>query len=201
MDICAVQLRPAAGDIAGNTAKHLRLIDLAAGEGADLILFPELSLTGYEPRLAKSLATDETDPRLDVFQQRSDAHDVIIGVGLPLSSGSHAQIGMVWFSPGKPRLHYAKQRLHADELPFFVQGDRQLVLHAADDTLAPVICYESFQASHAEDAAKLAPTFTLRAWPNQPGPWLRPYSITPLSPANTTCTWSWPTAQDRATIS
>lgn len=155
MNICAVQFRPIAGDIAGNTAQHLRLIDLAAGEGADLIFFPELSLTGYEPRLAKSLATDETDHRLDVFQQRSEAHHVIIGVGLPLPIGSQVQIGMVWFSPGKPRLRYAKQRLHADELTFFVKGDRQLVLQAADDTLAPAICYESLQLDHADHAATL----------------------------------------------
>jgi predicted amidohydrolase len=155
MIICAAQFRPVAGDIAANTTKHLQLIDVAVGEGAGMIYFPELSLTGYEPRLARSLAADEADPRLDVFQQQSGAHNVIIGVGLPLSSGPHVEIGMVWFSPGKPRLRYAKQRLHADELPFFVQGDRQLVLQAAGDTLAPAICYESLQPSHADDAARL----------------------------------------------
>jgi predicted amidohydrolase len=49
MRIGAAQLRPVAGDVASNLAKHLELIDVAAALGADLVYFPELSLTGYEP--------------------------------------------------------------------------------------------------------------------------------------------------------
>ena len=155
MKICAVQHRPVAGDIAANTARHLSFIDLAIAQSADLVFFPELSLTGYEPRLAKSLAVDKTDPRLEVFQRRSDARHIIIGVGLPLAAGGEVQIGMVWFTPRAPRRDYAKQQLHADELPFFVPGNGQLLLKVADHILAPAICYESLQPSHAEDAKNL----------------------------------------------
>jgi predicted amidohydrolase len=155
MKICAAQLRPIAGDIAANIAKHFRLIELAIAHRANLVFFPELSLTGYEPRLAKSLATNDADPRLDAFQRRSDTHNILIGVGLPISVGSHVQIGMVWFGPRTPRRSYAKQQLHADELPYFVQGGGQLVLKTATQTLAPAICYESLQHSHADSAAKL----------------------------------------------
>lgn len=153
MKICAVQHRPIAGDIAANTAKHLKFIELAIAQSADLVFFPELSLTGYEPCLAKSLATDKSDSRLDIFQQRSDARNIIIGVGLPISAGCEVQIGMVWFSPSGPRRDYAKQQLHSDEVPFFVRGNGQLLLEAAGHTLAPAICYESLQPKHAEDAA------------------------------------------------
>lgn len=155
MRICGVQLRPVPGNIAANTAKHLQLIELAVAHGAGLIYFPELSLTGYEPRLAKSLAIHESDARLDVLQRRSDLHNILIGAGLPISAGSQVQIGMVWFSPKTPRRRYAKQYLHADELPFFVQGDGQLVLQAAGHAIAPAICYESLQPNHAERAATL----------------------------------------------
>lgn len=155
MKICAVQFKPAAGDTVANTAKHLDLAELASAFHADVVFFPELSLTGYEPRLARSLATNESDPCLAAFQQCSDAHDMIIGVGLPLSTGPQVQIGMVWFAPGEPRRSYAKQHLHADELPFFVQGNKQLVLKTAARTLAPAICYESLQIDHADEAAHL----------------------------------------------
>ena len=155
MKICAVQHRPVAGDIAANIVRHLEFIELAIEQHADLIFFPELSLTGYEPRLAISLATNKTDPRLDVFQQRSDANKIIIGVGLPLSAGAAAQIGMVWFVPGQSRREYAKQQLHADEVPFFAPGSSQLLLEAADHRAAPAICYESLQPGHAEAAANL----------------------------------------------
>lgn len=173
MKICAVQFQPIAGNIAANTAKHVDLIELAIDQGADLVFFPELSLTGYEPRLAKSLATDKTNSRLDVFQQRSDTNHIMIGVGLPISVGSSVQIGMVWFAPSAPRRGYAKQQLHADELPFFVPGDRQLILETAAHTLAPAICYESLQPNHADEAANLGADIYLASVAKPAGPLAR----------------------------
>jgi predicted amidohydrolase len=155
MRICAAQLRPVAGDITSNLAKHLKLIDLAVTHGADLVYFPELSLTGYEPRLAKVLATNEGDSRLDELQERSDAHKLLIGIGLPIPFESSVRIGMVWFSPRSPRRTYAKQLLHADELPFFVRGEGQLILKTGAHSLALAICYESLVPEHSESAAKL----------------------------------------------
>jgi predicted amidohydrolase len=155
MKIGAIQCRPVVGDIAANTARHVEFIQLAIQQEAGLVFFPELSLTGYEPRLARSLATDKMDPRLDVFQELSDTHKIIIGVGLPISAGNEVQIGMVWFTRNEPRRNYAKQLLHADEFPLFVQGTEQLLLQAADDRLAPAICYESLQPRHAESAASM----------------------------------------------
>lgn len=155
MKISAVQFCPTSGRIASNIAKHLAYIELAIGQGADLIFFPELSLTGYEPHLAKSLASNESDPRLDIFQQRSDSHNLMIGVGLPILTGDQVQIGMIWFTPNAPRQTYAKQLLHTDEIPFFVQGNQQLLLRTATHIVAPAICYESLQQSHADRAAKL----------------------------------------------
>lgn len=155
MKISAAQFHPVSGDIASNVAKHLKFIELAVTQDADLIFFSELSLTGYEPHLAKSLASDKSDPRLDIFQQRSDIHNIIIGVSLPVLIGSQVQIGMIWFTPKSPCQTYAKQQLHTDELSFFVQGDKQLVLRTATNILVPAICYESLQQSHADNAAKL----------------------------------------------
>jgi predicted amidohydrolase len=155
MRICAAQLRAVAGDIASNLAKHLKLIDLAIALRSDLVYFPELSLTGYEPRLARSLATNEGDSRLDALQECSDAHNLLVGIGLPISVESGVRIGMVWLSPTAPRRTYAKQLLHADELPFFVRGESQLTLKAAGHMLAPAICYESLIADHSEHAAEL----------------------------------------------
>lgn len=155
MKISAVQFCPTSGNIASNIAKHLACIELAIGQGADLIFFPELSLTGYEPHLAKSLASNQSDPRLDIFQQRSDSHNLMIGVGLPILTGDQVQIGMIWFTPNAPRQTYAKQQLHADEIPFFIQGNQQLLLRTATHIVAPAICYESLQKSHSDRAAKL----------------------------------------------
>jgi predicted amidohydrolase len=156
MIVCAAQMRTEAGDFEANTAKHLELIRLAADLGANLIFFPELSLTGYEPRLAKSLATDSGDPRLDVFQKCSDEDRLIIGVGIPVAADSGVQIGMAWFRPGEARGAYAKQQLHSDEDPYFVPGMGQLLLECEGCSLAPAICFESLQMNHADNAAAMA---------------------------------------------
>lgn len=155
MKLCAAQLRPVAGDVAANTAKHVALVERSAREHADVVFFPELSLTGYEPSLARSLAIDPHDPRLQVFQRLSDAHGIVVGVGLPLSAPPGVQIGMLWCTPGATPRTYAKQLLHADERPPFVPGDRQLVLDVNGVRLAPAICHESVQMHHADSAAGL----------------------------------------------
>lgn len=155
MKICAVQLRLIAGDIAANLLKHIRCVEVAAAHGAELIYFSELSLTAYEPSLAKTLAMTSVDTRLAVFQQLSDAHNLTIGVGLPMKRDEDVQIGMAWFEPKVSLSVYAKQQLHSSELTYFVSGINQLVLTNNEHKIAPAICYESLQSSHADGAAKL----------------------------------------------
>jgi predicted amidohydrolase len=155
MKICAVQLRPIAGDIAVNLLKHIWCAETAAAHGADLIYFSELSLTSYEPSLAKTLAMTSFDTRLAVFQQLSDAHNLTIGVGLPLKRDDDVQIGMVWCAPKVSCRVYVKQQLHSSELAYFVGGINQLVITNNDHKIAPAICYESLQSNHADSAAKL----------------------------------------------
>ena len=47
--IALAQLNPVVGDLAGNAAKLRRARIEAAAEGADLVVFPELFITGYPP--------------------------------------------------------------------------------------------------------------------------------------------------------
>jgi NAD+ synthetase len=50
MRIALAQINPTVGDIAGNTRLHQTFIDRAKSAGAQLVVFPELSITGYPPR-------------------------------------------------------------------------------------------------------------------------------------------------------
>lgn len=154
MKICVAQTRPVRGDISKNIVNHQTLIDLAVSNGADMIFFPELSLTGYEPTLAKALATTQNDERLDCFQKASDDSQATIGVGLPTEGESGILISMIIFQPHQPRQTYSKQILHADELPYFVSGQQQIALKSQDKTVAPAICYESLQPEHVAKAVE-----------------------------------------------
>lgn len=154
MKICAAQTRPVKGDIETNITHHKKLIKLAVANGADIIIFPELSLTGYEPGLAKQLATNTEDSRFDDFQKISDASQVIIGVGAPIKNNKDVCIAMVFFQPGEARQTYSKKYLHPDEEAFFISGENSFSLQIGSSKIAFAICYELSVPGHSEDAFK-----------------------------------------------
>jgi len=155
MKIGIVQFKPLKGNISANSERHLALIEKAGSLNTDAVFFPELSLTGYEPELAKELAISQNDKRLDIFQQKSDVQNITIGLGIPTLTQSGICISMVIFQPEQPRQIYSKQQLHADEFPYFENGHEQLVLTVGNKKISPAICYESLQPDHAAHACEL----------------------------------------------
>jgi predicted amidohydrolase len=153
MKLCVAQTRPFTGDIEKNIAAHKKLIELALAGGADMIIFPELSVTGYEPTLAGELATTPDDSRFDDFQHISDTRRITIGVGVPLRSEAGLWISMVLFQPRQDRHIYSKKYLHADEEPYFVSGQSSVDLLGAQNEVALAICYELSVPQHAADAS------------------------------------------------
>ena len=155
MKICIAQTKSEKGNIKSNIENHKKWIEIAVSEKADLIVFPELSLTGYEPELAKVLATDQNDSRFNEFQKMSDVNQITIGVGLPTKSDFGILISMIIFQPNQLRRTYSKQKLHSDEEPYFIEGSEQTILTIKDTKIALAICYESLQPEHSEYANEL----------------------------------------------
>ena len=154
MIIGIAQIRPIKGDIAANIDKHRQFIEEASTLKASALFFPELSLTGYEPELAKDLATTQDDIRLDKFQELSDTKSITIGLGIPTRSDSGIRISMIIFQPGRARRTYSKQQLHQDEHPYFESGSEDVDIIVDGLKIAPAICYESLQPVHADNASK-----------------------------------------------
>ncbi len=50
MKIALAQINPIVGDLDGNAAKIIDFIRRAEGQGAELVIFPELCVTGYPPK-------------------------------------------------------------------------------------------------------------------------------------------------------
>ncbi|WP_210489245.1 carbon-nitrogen hydrolase family protein [Rufibacter aurantiacus] len=154
MRICVVQTKPVKGDIQRNIDQHLRLIAQILPSRPDIIIFPELSITGYEPGLAQHLATLPEDPRFDIFQHTSDTANVTIGIGVPNKTEAGICISLVFFQPHQPRQTYSKKYLHADEEPFFVGGQNNISFLSQNPKVALAICYEVFVPEHAQDASR-----------------------------------------------
>ncbi|MBN9377566.1 MAG: NAD+ synthase [Chlamydiales bacterium 38-26] len=83
MKILAAQINPTIGDLQGNANLVISSIEQSRSIGADLVLFPELTLTGYPPQdlLLLPHFIDEVERQLDRVVQASK--DIIVIVGLP----------------------------------------------------------------------------------------------------------------------
>jgi len=154
MKICVAQTRPIKGDIQSNIDNHKKLLDLAVSNGADTVIFPELSITGYEPELAKELATTQDDGRFDDFQKIADTKRITVGVGVPTKNNKGICISMVIFQPHQARQTYSKKYLHSDEEEFFISGQSSIGLIGDKTKIAFAICYELSVPEHSENAFK-----------------------------------------------
>lgn len=148
MKICIAQTKSLKGEIHKNIQNHLRIIKNAIELEADVVIFPELSITNYEPDLANKLATHVENSIFDVFQKLSNQNEIAIGIGMPIKMTEGINISMLIFQPNEKRKVYAKQMLHSDELPYFVKGNQQVFLNIKNTKIAIGICYETLQRQH-----------------------------------------------------
>ncbi|WP_312838531.1 carbon-nitrogen hydrolase family protein [Pantoea piersonii] len=150
LKIAAGQFAPVRGCIDENMRYHEMLIESAASAGVNLIIFPELSLTGYEPEIAEELAlADETC--LSPLQALSDRYDMTIIVGAPLRvrDGKPA-IGAYMLSSKRPVSCYRKMYLHPGESDYFSTGDTECVFKERTFNIGIAICADAGQPVHAE---------------------------------------------------
>jgi len=153
MKIALAQISSLKGDLKKNSIHHKKLIKLAIANGATTIIFPELSITGYEPQLATSLAINTHDAAFNDFQKISDEKNITIGFGVPTKQQASICISMLLFSPNQTQQIYSKKYLHEDEEPFFVSGNNESVF-IKNTKIALAICYELSVKAHATSAIK-----------------------------------------------
>ena len=158
MKLAAAQVASSPGDIARNVSRHVAIVEEAASLAAEMVVFPELSLIGYWPRLAATAATSPDDPRLHPLQAASDRLGIVVAVGLPLATIGLPRIAMLLFRPHETVVVHAKRLLHEDEVPYFAPGDEPHVVHVGDQRLAPGICFEALQREHVDAVDALGAT-------------------------------------------
>ena len=117
--IAAAQSCAHPADLPRNLDDHLRLMRIAQARGVRLLVFPELSLTGYEPTAAAALAQPADTPLLQPLRQLAEQARMTTVVGLPLRSPKHAKpliAALILGADGSLGV-YAKQHLHATAAP------------------------------------------------------------------------------------
>jgi NAD+ synthase (glutamine-hydrolysing) len=151
--IALAQLNTRLGDLAGNLEKHLTLAHEAHRAGADLVVFPELSLTGYVLQdLAPSVALrpNADDP---VFRHLLHAsHEIDIVAGFVDEDRRHRFfIAAAYLSGGKVLHVHHKVYLPTyglfDEGRFFALGDSVCAFDTRFGRMGILICEDFWHAS------------------------------------------------------
>lgn len=142
--IVLAQLNPLVGDITGNTAKIIAAAERARDEfKADLILCPELCLTGYPPE--DLLLRPGLYPRIAAAMQQLQAiHGIALVVGYPEKAAQGVFNSAALISDGKIQANYRKQKLPNysvfDEKRYFEAGSDACVIHFKGVPIALSIC-------------------------------------------------------------
>lgn len=165
--VAAAQTVPVRGDVAANVERHLQLVRVAAEEQAEVLVFPELSLTGYEIALAPGLAFSPDDPRLAPLVEAASSHSVTLVAGAPVRLESRLHIGAFIISPDRPVRLYTKHRLGAftagascdgsvppAEATVFQPGSLNPLVRFAGNTAAVAVCADIGDPSHPRQAAE-----------------------------------------------
>jgi len=152
--IAAAQSASVPGDISGNVTHHLRFGNMAAERGAQLLVFPELSLTGYELTIARSNALRPDSSDLNPLRHLATHAPMTVVVGTPMLD-DHDELRIAAFavrSDGSV-LTYTKEYVHQSEEGVFRSGPGGPALLVEDATVALAICAD---AAHPEHAARAA---------------------------------------------
>jgi len=133
--------------------RHVALAVLAAGHGARIVLFPELSLTGYDRNLTIADALLATDPRLQPLRALAESRQIVIVVGAPVASADGLHIAALSFGPGAGVSTYLKEHLHEGEESAFVPGTGGETLPLGDHSVGLAICADIAHPDHAARTA------------------------------------------------
>ena len=167
LKICTAQLNVTVGDMAGNAQKIIAAARTAYGQGARLVLTPELSICGYpaEDLLLRPAFISACDDAVKtVARELAGLKGLHVVVGHPHGTGikgKSVQVQMRYnaasvLSEGKVIETYAKRELPNyqvfDEYRYFTRGQGTCVFQVEDINVGLLICEDAW----FEEPAQLA---------------------------------------------
>ncbi len=150
LTIAALQPACKANDVAANARSHAAAVRAAK---AQVVVFPELSLTGYE-LLAPPVSCD--DARLNAIVEACAATDSVALVGAPVKGDAGLiHIAMLCVSERSVEVAYRKCYLGGKESMRFSPGPGPAVFDVDGWRLGMGICKDTGVAAHVRDTAAL----------------------------------------------
>ncbi len=153
LNVALAQINTRLGVVESNLEKHLAIACEAQAGGADLLVFPELSLTGYVLQDLASTVAHRPTPSDPVFQpllEASRALDMVVGF-VEEDTRSRFFISAAYLSGGEVRHVHRKVYLPTyglfDEGRFFALGDAVQAFDTRFGRMGMLICEDFWHAS------------------------------------------------------
>jgi len=153
MKIRGIQFSPVLGNVDQNLAFHRTRITEAVDAGIDLVIFPELSISGYYLKdLVYDIALRPDSPVIRQFEEWSQKIDIVIGAPFEEKPGIIYNCAF-YFSKGQ-RLHtHRKVQLPNygmfEEQMIFRPGNEFRSFQVGDFTVGLIICREILFPAYA----------------------------------------------------
>ena len=153
LNVGLAQIYPKIGDVRANLAKHLDYIERAIDAGVDLLVFPELSLTGYQvqdlvPEVA--IRTRPDDPTFAALLDASKRIDLVFGF-VHEDERQRFYIASAYLSGGEVvHIHhkiYLPTYTMFDEGRYFDQGEHVVAFDTRFGRVGMLICEDFWHMS------------------------------------------------------
>jgi predicted amidohydrolase len=155
MKLASAQINCTVGEIRNNLEEHYRMINSAIQNDVQLIIFPELSITGYCRAEGQALAFTERDKKLNTLQELSTKGNIILIVGAPIKIKDKLYIGTFIINPNQSIQIYTKQYLHGEEQLFYTSSfNHNPILFIENERIALAICADINNQNHPLQAEK-----------------------------------------------
>ncbi|WP_150046148.1 MULTISPECIES: NAD+ synthase [Methylomonas] len=149
LKIALAQLNFSVADIAGNVKKIARAVDQAKQQQADVVVFPELCVTGYPPEDLLLRADFVQDAQRALAELAAQIDGIVAVIGYPQLHGRQVFNAAVVVRDGAIVAEYHKQALPNygvfDERRYFHAGHRIRVFEVNQVKLALAICEDIWQ--------------------------------------------------------
>jgi NAD+ synthase (glutamine-hydrolysing) len=148
LKLALCQMNPTVGDIAGNEQKIIDGIEGALRAGAQLVLFPELAITGYPPEDLLLKEHFLRDAREALERVAANTHGIVALVGFP-ERAEDVYNACAVLADGAVQGIYRKMLLPNygvfDEHRYFQTGTRGALLSVGDVTVGLTICEDIWE--------------------------------------------------------
>ncbi|MGH2807189.1 MAG: NAD+ synthase [Actinomycetota bacterium] len=146
--IALAQMKTIVGDVAGNVDKILAAMERADAEGAQVVVVPELAITGYPPEDLLLKKTFVAANRSALDRVAAASTDVLTVVGFVDRDGSKIYNAAALCHRGKLVGVYRKHLLPNygvfDEARYFEEGDEHLLFETAHGVIGVCVCEDAW---------------------------------------------------------